>query len=325
MTNSTTNSSKKQILLFIGPLILFITAILWGFSFVAQKIGSNNVGPFTFNAYRFLLAGVLLSIIYIFDKKVFKHKNIKDNDIKNYIEPSTYQPKNKKWIVFMCILVGVSMTFGASMQQLGLTLKANASLTGFITTLYIVIVPIIGLFFKKRVSMQIWICLIIAVIGFGLISFKPNLNINFTALILLLGAIGYALQIVFIDLVGKYVDSLFLSACQFLVGGIICFIFKIIFEGFDINSFIQAIPALLYVAIGSCCIGSTFQIIGQNYTDSTIASLIMSLESIFGLIFSMLFLKEKMTILEYIGSFLVFAASILAQIKFKKVGEKNDK
>ena len=290
---------------FKGPIILLITAIFWGTTFVAQSLGSDHVGPFTYNACRFIITGIILSIIsLIIDSKKKKNNNL--------VEISNN--KSNRWIILMAIGVGLSLFLGATFQQVGIDMTKSASKSGFITTIYIVLVPVLGLLLNKKVKLHIWFCLIVALTGSYLISIDGDFNIEVGDLLTLICALLFAVQIVLIDIINPYINSIKLSAIQFVVAGILSFIVMVCTEGIDLNGIYMALPAILYAAIFSGCIAFTLQIVGQKYTEPTVASMIMSLENVVAVISGVIILHEELTLRVIIGCVLIFVAIIFAQL-----------
>ena len=293
-----------------GTTLLLITAILWGSTFIVQKLGSDHVNAFTFNSYRSLISAVVLFIIY-FIIRFINRKNPEFSPI------SPDETMSKKRIIISMIFVGVGLFLGQTLQQTGLTLTKSASKSGFISSTYIIFVPIIGIFFHKKVRPFTWICLIIALTGSFLIAIKDGFEIEIGDLLTLGSAIGFAIQIIFVDEISNRANPILVSAVQFLISAVLSFICKVIFEGFDYPSFVEAIPAIVYAAIVSGCIAFTLQIVGQKYAPPTIASVTMSSECVFALIFSLIFLHEHLLLLEWIGCGLIMIAIILVQFNFQ--------
>lgn len=291
-----------------GPLILLITAFLWGTTFVAQSLGSDHVGAFTYNAGRFIITGIILLIISLIRKR----------KVKEYI-PTT---KPISWIFIMAICVGVALFLGATFQQLGINITKSPSKSGFISSLYMVFVPIIGYVIKKRPKPIIWLFLVIAIIGSYLISVTGSLTFELGDILTLICAMMFAVQIVLVDVINPYIDSIKLSAIQFLVAGFLSIIFMLFTEEVNFYNIYMALPAIMYAAIFSGCIAYTFQIIGQKYTEATVATMIMSLESVFALISGVIILKEELTLRLIIGCSLIFIAVICAQVDFSKLFKK---
>lgn len=280
-----------------GPLLLFIGALIWGSTFVAQSLGSDNVGPFTFNAIRFTISGVILLVVSM----LFKDK----------------KPINKKYYIY-AVLTGLALFLAATLQQVGIDMTKSAAKSGFLTSLYIVFVPILGLFIKNKTSNLIWIWISIALIGSYLIASKETFTFELGDILTIICSIFFAIQILLVDKTVNYMSSIKLCSIQFLVTGILSFVLCIFLEELVLNKIMLAMPAILYAAILSGCIAYLFQIIGQKTTEPTIASLIMSLEAVFALLAGILILKEQFNIKEIIGCILVFTAVICSQIKFNR-------
>ena len=293
---------------FKGPLLLLITAFFWGTTFVAQSLGSNHVGVFTYNAGRFIITGVILLIISLFRKR----------NIKEYIPSS----KSVKWIFIMAIFVGVALFMGSTFQQLGINITKSPSKSGFISSLYMVFVPIIGYFIRKKPKPIIWLYLGLAIVGSYLISVTGDFKLELGDILTLICALMFAVQITLVDIINPHIDSVKLSAMQFIVAGILSFVFMLFTEKVNFYNIYLALPAILYAAIFSGCIAYTFQIIGQKYTEPTIASMIMSLESVFALFGGVIILKEELTLRLIIGCILIFISVVCAQIDFKKLFKK---
>lgn len=280
-----------------GPILLLIGALIWGTTFVAQSLGSDKVGPFTFNAIRFTISGVILLIVGIL---------IKDP-----------KPTNKKYYIY-AVLTGIALFLAATLQQVGIDMTKSAAKSGFLTSLYIVFVPIIGLLFKNKTNKLIWVWIIIALIGSYLIALKESFTFELGDILTIICSFFFALQILLIDKSVKYISSIKICSIQFLVTGLLSFLLCFILEDVIMNNVMQALPAILYAAILSGCIAYLLQIIGQKTTEPTIASLIMSLEAVFALLAGILILKEQFNIKEILGCILVFTAVICSQINFKR-------
>lgn len=296
-----------------GPIILFITALFWGTTFVAQSLGSDYVGAFTYNALRFITTGVILFIITIIRSK------------KNKKEEQIIDKKQMVKIYILATLVGIFIFLGATFQQLGIQYTKSPAKSGFISTLYMVFVPIIGLCFKKKINKIIWLFLFIALVGSYLIAIDKEFNVELGDILTLICAVSFAFQIVFIDLVNPYMDSIKLSAIQFMIAGALSTIIMLCIETIDFNLIYKALPAIMYAAIFSGCIAFTLQIEGQKYTNPTIAAMIMGLESVIALISGLIILKDIPTPRVTIGCILIFVAVILAQIDFKSLKKKSTK
>lgn len=285
-----------------GEFLLIITAIIWGTSFVTQKLGMNYVEPLTFGAARFLLGSlVLIPVILIFSKK---------NDDSSKEDKTNYLNKD---LILGGALCGVAIFLGASLQQWGIV-YTTAGKAGFITALYIILVPILGLFLHKKVGKLTWIGVLLATVGLYLLSIKQGFAIEKGDAIVLAGTIFWAMHILIVDAFVEKVDGLKLSCVQFFVAGILSAIAAFILETPSLATILSAYGPILYTAFMVVGVAYTLQIIGQKSTSPTIAAIILSMESLFAVISGAIFLKEVMSIREIIGCVLMFIAVIIAQI-----------
>lgn len=288
-------------------IMLFITAIIWGSSFIAQSKGADLLGPFTFNAVRYSFAVVsMLPVIYFLKKKNLSGAP-KDIDKKTELNA----------LVVGGILLGVILFISTSLQQYAMAFTTAAK-AGFITTLYVILVPILSLFFGKKVRPLLWICALLAVAGLYLLSIKPGtFSIDKGDFFVLLCAFGFTLHIMLIDYFAPKTDGSILSCIQFAVVAIISFVAMLIFESFILQDVLSAMVPILYAGVLSSSVGYTFQIIAQKDAEPTIASLILSLESVFAAICGALLLGELLNMREIIGCIIMFIAIILAQLPNK--------
>ncbi len=290
----------------LGESLLLLSAIIWGTAFVAQRIGGDLIGPFTFNAVRmFIGAFTLLPCICL-----MYNKNRQENKEQHRIK------KNKKlWIGG--ILCGTVLFVASNLQQIGLS-YSTASKAGFITALYIIIVPIIGIFFKKRPGITLWISILIALCGIYLLCITDGFKVASEDLLLILSAFFFSIHILVIDYFSPAVESVKLSCIQFFISGLLSAIVMVFTEEPEVSSIFHAWLPLLYTGILSCGIAYTFQIMGQRKVNPVIASLIMSLESVFSALGGWIILGESLTYQELSGCILLFIAIILAQLPIKR-------
>lgn len=289
-------------------IMLFLTAIIWGSSFIAQSKGADLLGPFTFNAVRYFFAVVsMLPVIYFLRRKNLS-ETPKDMDKKSSL----------KALVLGGISLGVVLFVSTSLQQYAMAFTTAAK-AGFITTLYVILVPIVSLFFGKKVRPLLWICAILAVAGLYLLSIKPGtFSIDKGDFFVLLCALGFTLHILLIDYFAPKTDGSILSCVQFAVVAILSFIAMLGFETFVLQDVLSAMAPILYAGVLSSSVGYTFQIIAQKDAEPTIASLILSLESVFAAICGALFLGELLNMREIFGCIIMFIAIILAQLPSKE-------
>ncbi len=296
---------------FKGSIMLLITSIIWGTAFVAQSEGMNYVEPFTYNAMRTLLGGVVLIPVMI----LFRF-----SDKRNGKKKSSCSLKNT---VIGGICCGVALFIASSFQQAGIA-QTTAGKAGFVTALYIVIVPLIGIFLHKKMPLRMWLFIAIALAGFRLLCIKQDIGISSGDLLVFFGAIAFAVHITVIDYFNqKNTDGVLMSCIQFFTAGLLMLICMFIFEKPTIPNIIGAGGTILYAGILSCGVAYTLQILGQKHTNPTLATMLMSLESVFAALSGWLILGEKLSIKEFIGCVLIFAAVILAQLagtdKLKKI------
>lgn len=290
----------------LGILMLFLTAFIWGTAFVAQSVGMDYVGPFTFNFARYLVGSLVLVPFVIFNfssKKKTKQNETGGSDTKKYM----------KYTVFGGIGCGILLCIASSLQQFGIMYSKAVGKAGFLTALYIILVPVIGLFFKKKVRALIWVCVALATIGLYLICVKEGFVFEIGDIFLILCALVFSFHIMFIDYVSPKGDGVTISCIQFLVAGILCLICAVFTEKIVIRDIIKGYIPILYAGVMSCGVAYTFQILGQKYVEPTKASLILCLESVFATLGGWVILHEVLTIKEMIGCVIVFIAIILAQ------------
>jgi len=289
-----------------GESMLLLTAFIWGIAFVAQRVGGDMIGSFTFNAIRMLIGGfTLLPCIYLLRNK----SNIKEEKV---VTKKQWLNNNKKLFIGG-ILCGIILFVASNLQQIGLS-YTTASKAGFITALYIIIVPIIGIFFKKYPSITLWISILIALCGMYLLCITDGFNISTGDILVVLSAMSFSFHILAIDHYSSHVNCVKLACIQFFVCGFFSFISMFLFESPVLSSILHAWIPLLYTGVLSCGVAYTFQILGQKNVIPSIASLIMSLEAVFCAIGGWILLGESLSIKEMVGCILVFVAIILAQI-----------
>jgi drug/metabolite transporter (DMT)-like permease len=307
-----------------GSFILFLTAFIWGAAFVAQKIGIVVVDALTFSAARFLISGIaLLPIIFI-----GRHKD-KLSGIHSSLTPEE-KKKKRKTLITGGVMCGICLAFAANLQQMGMT-DTSAGKAGFITALYIIFVPILRVFTKKKVSTAVWVSVAIALAGLYLLCVKEGLSIEEGDALVLLSALCFAFHILIIDKYSPLTDNVQMSCIQFFVVALITGILMFIFEKPSIDAVLSCWAPILYLGVVSGAAGYTLQIIGQKNAEPTAASLILSMEAVFAAITGVLFLNESFSAKELVGCILMFVAIILSQISgskqtfFRSVLAKNNK
>lgn len=294
-----------------GNVALLITAFVWGSGFIAQKFGNNLLPPLTFNAIRQIFAFIFLLPVLTLDLK-------KSGYLSKSINTAEVITARRKKSIIGGIVCGIFLLGGSIVQQVGL-LTVSAGKCGFITALYIVITPFFSVILGKKVKLKTFVCVFIAIVGFGFLSLRGGLSgTTIGDWLSLIGAFFFAAQIVAINYFVDEGNDIIISVLQMAFCGIIGIMLFLIFEHPAMADIIKCMPIILYSALFPTAIGFTFQIIGQKYTDSTSASLLMSLESVFSVILGALILHEYMEPMELLGCVLIFAAVILDQLEPKK-------
>ncbi|MFI3176114.1 MAG: DMT family transporter [Eubacteriales bacterium] len=289
----------------VSSSLLFVTACIWGVAFVAQSMGMDHIGPFTFNFVRTLIGAiVLIPVIFLFSDKKLEQS---EEEKKSY--------RYHTWVGGICC--GVALCIATSFQQFGI-MYTTVGKAGFITALYIIIVPILGLFLKKKVRLLIWISAGIAVVGFYLLCVMGQFELNIGDLLILICALVFSIHILIIDYFSPRGNGVQISAIQFAVTAFLCGIGALIFETIVWEDICNAWLPILYAGVMSCGVAYTLQIIGQKNTEPAVASLILSLEAVVSVIAGAIILHERMSVQELVGCGLVFLAIILAQLPEKK-------
>ena len=285
-----------------GSLLLFLAAIIWGVAFVAQSVGMDYVGPFTFNCVRTLIGGLVLipCIVFLNRGKVKKKTDFTE----------------KKRLLLGGICCGVALTTGSTLQQFGI-MYTTVGKAGFITAFYIIIVPILGLFLGKKCGLSVWISVVIALAGLYFLCITDGFSIGKGDTYVFLGAIAFSIHILVIDYFTQFNDGVKMSCIQFFVCGILCFVPMMLFEHPEISMILLAWKPILYAGVMSCGVAYTLQIVGQKNMNPTVASLILSLESVTSVIAGFLVLHQNLSHRELIGCGLMFVAIVLAQLPQK--------
>lgn len=286
-------------------LLLVLAALIWGVAFVAQSVGMEYVGPFTFNAVRFLIGGlVLIPCIFFFDRK--------EREAGGKETPE----KRKKTLLIGGLCCGLCLTVASTLQQIGI-MYTTVGKAGFITALYMIIVPVIGIFLGKKLALPIWVSVGLGVAGMYLLCITESFRINFGDLLVLLCSICFAGHILVIDYFSPRVDGVKMSCIQFFTCGIICAVPMFLTEHPSLTVILNAWQPILYTGVLSCGVAYTLQIVAQKGTNPVAASLLLSLESVFSVLAGWLILGQRMSVREIFGCVLVFAGIILVQIPWK--------
>lgn len=281
-----------------GIVFLVTAAVVWGFAFVAQRLGSDHVGAFTFNGSRFLLGTLsLIPVILLFEK-------------------NEHNPVKMKTTLTSGAAAGILLFAASSMQQIGIDLTDSAGKAGFITGLYMILVPVIGVFLGRKTGILSWIGAVCGVAGLYLICFTGG-ALTFTAgdAVLIGCAVLFAFHIMLIDRFGDRIYSLRFSMIQFGVCTLLNVIAALLFEEISFTAIASAAVPIAYCGFMSTGVAYTCQVLGQKYSEPTSASIILSTESVFAAVGGAVILHERMSPAAYLGCALIFAGIILSQLK----------
>lgn len=292
-----------------GSIMLTVCAIIWGSSFVAQTTGAEFVGPFTFISLRSLLGSLsLLPVIAVMS--AFKKKSPSNGTVQN--------KKGTKFFVLGALACGVCLAVASLLQQFGIDRGTSPGKAGFITALYILLVPIFSVVLKKKIKPVIWLCVAVSLLGLYLLCVTDN-SIQASDFYVLACAVCYAVHILVIDYVSPHVDGVKLSCAQFFICGVLSAVPMLLTEEVSFELIKSAGLSIAYSGIMSSGVAYTLQILGQQKMNQpTVASMLMSLESVFAVIAGMLVLRQVPTVREAVGCLLMFGAIIVAQLPSKE-------
>lgn len=306
MKPMTTKALKKR-----NAFLLILTAFIWGIAFVAQSEGGNKIGAYSFNCIRSVIGSLFLVVVISILDKVGLSKKPQDK-------------KSQRTLLIGGVLCGFCLCIATNLQQMALYLGAPVGKAGFLTACYILLVPILGIFLKKKCGINVWIGVIFTLIGLYLLCINDSFSIKLYDILLMLCAFCFSIHILVIDHFSPKVDGLRMSCIQFMVCGIITAIPMFFVDvNPDIDLWLSGFTTLdawipiLYAGILSCGVAYTLQIVGQKGINPTVASLIMSLESVFSVLAGWVLLHQKLSTKELTGCLLIFIAVILAQLPSK--------
>ena len=307
---------QKQQIPLKNSLLLLLAAVIWGIAFVAQSVGMDYVGGFTFNAVRSLIgSAVLVPLILI------PGQNNSDNfETSEAAASTTSGIQKRKDLIIGGISCGICLCLASNFQQFGIK-YTTVGKAGFITACYIVIVPIIGLFLGKKCSKFIWAAVAMALIGLYLLCITDGFSIGKGDLLVLVCAFLFSIHILVIDHFSPKADGVKLSCIQFLTCGILSAIPALILEHPQVSSILAAWQPILYAGVMSCGVAYTLQVIGQKNMNPTVASLILSMESCISVLAGWIILGQQLSAKEILGCVIMFAAIILAQLPQKDTSQ----
>lgn len=281
--------------------LLFLTAVLWGTGFIGQKLGMDHVEPFTFTFMRTFIGGVFLVLFMSVRDHIRRRRGV------------TIRKSNLKMLLLGSFCCGVCLICAESFQQFGIRIT-DVTNSSFITSLYVVFVPIFGIVIGSKPSPKLVLCVAISVAGLYLLTASGGLSFSEGDFLTLIGAMCFAVHILVIAYFVARVDGVALSCGQFFVASFLGFVMMMVTGPDSFENFMKAAPAFIYCGIVSNGIAYTLQVVGQRGVNAVIATIIMSLESVMGTLFGILLLHERPTGLQLTGCALVFLAVVLAQI-----------
>lgn len=312
-------SSNKRKGNLIKYFLLFIAAFLWGSTFVAQDIVTDYLGTFTFLAARSFVGTLFLIPVTLIFTRIATKNSIDPIGADGNIIPKRIFLKNS-WVGGICC--GMVLFVASSLQQAAMVYVTSGK-AGFITSMYVIMVPLTGLFLHQKVAPTVWVAVVLTVTGLYLLCMKTNdVSFGIGELLLIGCAVCYTLHIQIINHFVVKANAVMMSCIQFLICGIISTVAMLIFESPSVESLIAAIGPILYAGILSSGIAYTLQLVGQNGTNPTIASIVMSLESVISVLSGWLYLNDQLTLKEIIGCILMFAALIISQLPSGKPKNK---
>jgi drug/metabolite transporter (DMT)-like permease len=281
-------------------LLLLLTAVIWGFAFVAQRAGMEFIGPFTFNTARFTLGSLsLIPLLLINQRRKF--------------EKEKFLPLSDKKLMYGGLAAGTVLFLGATFQQGGLV-YTDAGKAGFITGFYVILVPILGLFIKQKTSLLTWLGALVAIVGLYFLSVNETFDINVGDILVLIGAFFWAIQILVIGYYSTKVDPFRLAFSQFVVCAVFSFIAALISETIVLQNVLHAYIPILYAGLFSVGIAFTIQVVAQREAHPANAAIIMSLEAVFALIGGWIILNESIPLRSLFGCVMMLTGMILSQL-----------
>ena len=285
-----------------GAGLLLLASMIWGVAFVAQSAGMDYIGPYTFTAVRSALAALGLGVlVFLFDRAGVSPKNT-----------------DRKLLWRAGLVLGVVMTVASNLQQIGLV-TTSAGKAGFITSLYIVFVPIFGLLIKRKPHFMLWFCVLVALAGLYFLSIKTDFTVSEGDMLVLACAVVFTFQILLVDHYAPKVDVIRLNCIQFAVMAVLSGIPMLLFEQPQVSAIQDAWLPIVYAGLFSGCGAYTLQMLGQRRVEPTTASLLLSPENVFAMLAGWLILGQKLTPREMLGCALVFVAVICSQLPWERI------
>jgi len=298
--------SRKNTQQGAGAALLLVTALIWGCAFVAQSVAMDHVGPFTFCASRFLLSGFAVAA-FLLVRRALGYNEARGMNLGR-------RRMRRNDGIAGGIICGFFLFLGASLQQIGIQYTTTGK-AGFLTALYIILVPIYSIFLGRAPKKKVWIAAVMALFGMYLLCMEERFGLSRGDMFCVFCALAFPFQILAVDIFAQRTDPVFLSCVQFLTVAAISFLFALIFEEPEAGALKAALLPLLYAGLMSGAVAYTLQVVGQEkMRNPSAASLIMSLESVFAALAGWVLLHQAMTPRKLLGCAVMFAAIILAQL-----------
>ena len=293
-------------------LLLILTALIWGVAFVAQDVAADTVSPLYFNGLRMSLAALaILPTVWLSDRRAAQHKA--DGLVWKQMTRA-----QKKELFVGGAWCGVLLTLGSTSQQIGLSMGAGAGKAGFVTAMYIVLVPLAGIFWRRRIGWMVWTAVVLSTAGLYFLCMQGSFQVALSDVMLFLCAVAYTAHIMVVDHFSRHTDCVKMSFVQFAVTAALCLVGAVLFETVSLSAVISCIVPIAYAGILSAGVGYTLQILAQRDAEPAIASLLMSLESVFAVLAGWVILGDALSLRELLGCVLMMGGIVLAQLPQKQ-------
>lgn len=297
-------------------LLLALTALIWGVAFVAQDVAADSLEPFTFNALRMALAALaLVPVVAVMDKKAARDGTADAEGTGAGVPVSRMNPRQRRTLLLGGVCCGVMLALASVFQQMGINMGTGAGKAGFVTALYIVLVPLLGLFWGKKPHALVWVAVALSAVGLYLLCIKDGFVIEASDGLLILCALCFSGHILVVDSFSRRTDCIKMSCLQFAVVAVLCGLAALFFEHPTWEAVRGCWLPILYAGVMSGAMGYTLQIVAQKDTDPTVASLIMSLESVFAVLAGWVLLGDMLSLRELLGCVAMMGGIVLAQVK----------
>ena len=296
-------------------LLLILTALIWGVAFVAQDVAADAVPPMYFNGLRMSLAALaILPTVCLMDRRAARGTG-------EGLAWKQMPPAQKKELLIAGAWCGVLLTLGSTSQQIGLSMGAGAGKAGFVTAMYIVLVPLAGIFWRRRIGWMVWVAVVLSTAGLYFLCMQGGFQVALSDVMLLLCAVAYTGHILVVDHFSRHTDCVKMSLVQFIVTAVLCLVSAMLFETVSLSAVLSCVIPIAYAGILSAGVGYTLQILAQRDAEPAIASLLMSMESVFAVLAGWIILGDALSLRELTGCVLMMGGIVLAQLPQKPKAE----